>query len=74
MVLVGGVRTPSDALVGPVAVTAIRRLNVDVLFLGVHGMTFRAGFATPNMTECGRSCRRTPAAAVLASEGSTRGG
>ncbi|PZG17777.1 DeoR/GlpR family DNA-binding transcription regulator [Nonomuraea aridisoli] len=51
VVLVGGVRTPSDALVGPVAVAAIRRLNVDVLFLGVHGMTLRAGFTTPNMME-----------------------
>jgi DeoR/GlpR family transcriptional regulator of sugar metabolism len=51
VVLTGGVRTPSDALVGPVAVAAIRMLNVDVLFLGVHGMTVRAGFTTPNMME-----------------------
>jgi DeoR/GlpR family transcriptional regulator of sugar metabolism len=51
VVLTGGVRTPSDALVGPVAVAAIRRLNVDLLFLGVHGMTVRAGFTTPNMME-----------------------
>ncbi|TMR10067.1 DeoR/GlpR transcriptional regulator [Nonomuraea turkmeniaca] len=51
VVLTGGVRTPSDALVGPVAVTAIRQLNVDLLFLGVHGMTLRAGFTTPNMME-----------------------
>ncbi|MEO3789862.1 DeoR/GlpR family DNA-binding transcription regulator [Nonomuraea sp. B10E15] len=51
VVLTGGMRTPSDALVGPVAVAAIRELNVDVLFLGVHGMTVRAGFTTPNMME-----------------------
>ncbi|MER6508067.1 DeoR/GlpR family DNA-binding transcription regulator [Nonomuraea sp. NPDC001636] len=51
VVLTGGVRTPSDALVGPVAVAAIRRLNVDLLFLGVHGMTARTGFTTPNMME-----------------------
>lgn len=51
VVLTGGTRTPSDALVGPVAVAAIRLLNVDVLFLGVHGMTVRAGFTTPNMME-----------------------
>ncbi|NUR83036.1 MAG: DeoR/GlpR transcriptional regulator [Nonomuraea sp.] len=51
VVLTGGVRTPSDALVGPVAVAAIRRLNVDLLFLGVHGMTARAGFTTPNLME-----------------------
>ncbi|GAA2279846.1 DeoR/GlpR family DNA-binding transcription regulator [Nonomuraea roseoviolacea subsp. roseoviolacea] len=51
VVLTGGERTPSDALVGPVAVAAIRRLNVDLLFLGVHGMSVRAGFTTPNMME-----------------------
>ncbi|MFI7700914.1 DeoR/GlpR family DNA-binding transcription regulator [Nonomuraea sp. NPDC049480] len=51
VILTGGVRTPSDALVGPVAVSSIRQLNVDQLFLGVHGMTARAGFTTPNMME-----------------------
>ena len=43
VVLTGGVRTPSDALVGPVAVTTLRSLHVDVLFMGVHGMTEDAG-------------------------------
>lgn len=51
VVLTGGIRTPSDALVGPVAVTAIRALNVDLLLLGVHGMSTRAGFTTPNLME-----------------------
>lgn len=51
VVLTGGVRTPSDALVGPVALAAIRSLHLDVLFLGVHGMTERAGFTTPNLME-----------------------
>lgn len=51
VVLIGGVRTPSDALVGPVAVSAIRSLNVDTLMLGVHGMSSRAGFTTPNLLE-----------------------
>ncbi|GLX97994.1 DeoR/GlpR family DNA-binding transcription regulator [Herbidospora sp. NBRC 101105] len=51
VVLVGGVRTPSDALVGPIAVQAIRSLNVDTLVLGVHGMNARAGFTTPNLLE-----------------------
>jgi DeoR/GlpR family transcriptional regulator of sugar metabolism len=51
VVLTGGVRTPSDALVGPVAVSAIRALNVDTLMLGVHGMSVRAGFTTPNLLE-----------------------
>ncbi|MDX6672801.1 MAG: hypothetical protein QOH11_219 [Solirubrobacteraceae bacterium] len=51
VVLTGGVRTPSDALVGPVAVTALRSLHVDVLFMGVHGMSVDAGFTTPNLLE-----------------------
>jgi DeoR/GlpR family transcriptional regulator of sugar metabolism len=51
VVLTGGIRTPSDALVGPFAVNAIRALNVDMLFLGVHGMSTHAGFTTPNLME-----------------------
>jgi DeoR/GlpR family transcriptional regulator of sugar metabolism len=51
VVLTGGVRTPSDALVGPVAVTALRSLHVDWLFLGVHGIDERAGLTTPNLEE-----------------------
>jgi DeoR/GlpR family transcriptional regulator of sugar metabolism len=51
VVLTGGVRTPSDALVGPVAVAAIRAFHLDLLFLGVHGMSERAGFTTPNLME-----------------------
>jgi DeoR/GlpR family transcriptional regulator of sugar metabolism len=53
VVLTGGVRTPSDALAGPVAEAAISTLNVDVLFLGVHGMSPRTGFTTPNLMEAG---------------------
>jgi DeoR/GlpR family transcriptional regulator of sugar metabolism len=52
VVLTGGVRTPSDALVGPVAVTTLRSLHVDMLFMGVHGMADDAGFTTPNLLEC----------------------
>ncbi len=53
VVLTGGIRTPSDALAGPVAEAAITSLNVDVLFLGVHGMSPRTGFTTPNLMEAG---------------------
>jgi DeoR/GlpR family transcriptional regulator of sugar metabolism len=52
VIITGGIRTPSDALVGPVAVATIRSLHVDVVFMGVHGMTERAGFTTPNLMEC----------------------
>ena len=51
VVLIGGVRPPSDALVGPIAVTALRSLHVDMLFMGVHGMTVDSGFTTPNLLE-----------------------
>ena len=51
VVLTGGVRTPSDALVGPVALTTIRSLHLDVLYLGVHGVTEDAGLTTPNLLE-----------------------
>lgn len=51
VVLTGGIRTPSDALVGPVAVAAVRALHLDLLFMGVHGMDPAAGFTTPNLME-----------------------
>ena len=51
VVLTGGVRTPPDALVGPVALTTIRSLQLDVLFMGVHGVSDDAGLTTPNLLE-----------------------
>lgn len=50
VILTGGSRTPSDALVGPVADTALATLRVDRLFLGVHGLD-EAGMMTPNLAE-----------------------
>ena len=49
IVLTGGLRTPSDALVGPVADAAIRSMHVDLLFMGVHGIDEASGFTTPNL-------------------------
>lgn len=51
VVLTGGVRTPSEALVGAVAVSTIRSLHFDVVVMGVHGIDARAGLTTPNLTE-----------------------
>ncbi|MFF2652582.1 DeoR/GlpR family DNA-binding transcription regulator [Streptomyces sp. NPDC058045] len=51
VVLTGGVRTPSDSLVGPVADQAIGALHFDLLFLGVHGISAEAGLSTPNLAE-----------------------
>ena len=51
IILTGGVRTPSDALVGPFAVAALRTINLDQVFMGVHGIDPRSGFTTPNVLE-----------------------
>ena len=51
VVLTGGVRTASDALVGPVADLTIRSLHFDLLFLGCYGFDARAGLTTPNLAE-----------------------
>ncbi len=51
VVLTGGVRTPSDALVGPLATDAVSKLHIDTLFLGVHGMDATLGYSTPNLAE-----------------------
>jgi DeoR/GlpR family transcriptional regulator of sugar metabolism len=49
--LSGGVRTPSDALVGPVADAAIASFRVDATYLGVHGFDMDAGLTSPNIAE-----------------------
>jgi DeoR/GlpR family transcriptional regulator of sugar metabolism len=49
--LSGGVRTPSDALVGPIADAAISSFRVDATYLGVHGFDPDAGLTTPNIAE-----------------------
>jgi DeoR/GlpR family transcriptional regulator of sugar metabolism len=51
VILSGGVRTPSDALVGPFAVEVIRSLHVDMVFMGTHGIDPRSGLTTPNILE-----------------------
>ncbi|WP_149204313.1 DeoR/GlpR family DNA-binding transcription regulator [Actinotalea subterranea] len=51
VVLTGGTRTPSDALVGPVATRTLADLRVDVAFLGVHGFDAEGGLTTPNLLE-----------------------
>jgi DeoR/GlpR family transcriptional regulator of sugar metabolism len=51
VILTGGVRTPSEALVGPFAVAALRTVHVDLVFVGVHGMDPHSGFTCPNLLE-----------------------
>lgn len=49
--LTGGSRTPSDALVGPIANAALDVFRVDAVFLGVHGFDIESGLTTPNIAE-----------------------
>ncbi|MDR2565794.1 MAG: DeoR/GlpR family DNA-binding transcription regulator [Bifidobacteriaceae bacterium] len=51
VILTGGVRTPSQALVGPIADLSLSQLRLDWLFLGVHGLDPEAGLTTPNLAE-----------------------
>ncbi len=51
VILTGGVRTRSEALVGPFAVAQIRTVHLDLAFMGVHGMDAHAGFTCPNLSE-----------------------
>ena len=51
VLLTGGMRTPSDALGGPLAVAALQGIHLDLLILGVHGMDVRAGLTCPNLLE-----------------------
>ena len=51
IILTGGVRTPSEALVGPFAVAALRTVHMDLVFVGVHGMDPQFGFTCPNLLE-----------------------
>jgi DeoR/GlpR family transcriptional regulator of sugar metabolism len=49
--ILGGERTPSEALVGPLAAQAVRTLEADLCFMGVHGMDPQAGITSPNLLE-----------------------
>jgi DeoR/GlpR family transcriptional regulator of sugar metabolism len=51
VILTGGTRTPSEALVGPFAVSQLRLVHLDQVFMGVHGMDAKAGFTCPNLLE-----------------------
>ena len=52
VILTGGnLRKNSFSLVGPIAEETLRRLNADVLFLGVDGFDVEYGLTTPNLLE-----------------------
>ncbi len=49
--MTGGTPTRSAALVGALADQTISSLHVDLLILGVHGVSEHAGLTTPNLAE-----------------------
>jgi DeoR family transcriptional regulator of aga operon len=52
VILTGGtLRKNSFSLVGPIAEETLRRLNGDILFLGVDGLDADHGLSTPNQLE-----------------------
>ncbi|MEE6273712.1 DeoR/GlpR family DNA-binding transcription regulator [Georgenia sp. MJ206] len=51
VVLTGGERTRSDALVGPATVDYLRSIRVEWVFLGAHGFDPGIGLMTPNLQE-----------------------
>ncbi|MDO5752786.1 MULTISPECIES: DeoR/GlpR family DNA-binding transcription regulator [unclassified Arthrobacter] len=51
VIVTGGERTPSEALVGPVARMALTHLNTDICFMGVHGLDAQRGLTSPNWLE-----------------------
>lgn len=51
VIVTGGERTPSEALVGPVARLALGSLNTDICFMGVHGLDSQRGLSSPNWME-----------------------
>ncbi len=75
VILTGGVRTPSDALVGPIANQALRSLHLDLVFLGTHGFSSAAGFTTPNLEEAetNRTLLQSGARAVVLADHSKCG-
>lgn len=51
VIVTGGERTPSEALVGPITLMALRTLNTDLCFMGAHGLDAQRGLTSPNLLE-----------------------
>ena len=47
----GGIRTPTDSFVGEFAIQVFNSLNIDLVFMGSHGMDPEGGFSSPNILE-----------------------
>lgn len=63
--VLGGQRTPSEALVGPVTMHAMENLHADLCFMGVHGIDPEAGITSPNLLEAEVNAAMIAASAAL---------
>lgn len=72
VVLLGGERTPSDALVGPIANAAAATLSLDAVVLGAHALDPERGCTTPNLAEAetNRALLRAGRMRIVAADGS----
>lgn len=75
VILTGGTRTRSDALVGPVAEAALTHLHMDCAFLGAHGISAESGCTTPHLLEAAtnRALIRSARRAIVVADSSTWG-
>ncbi len=64
--VLGGQRTPSEALVGPVTMHALDHLHADICFMGVHGIDPEAGITSPNLLEAEVNAAMIAASGALA--------
>jgi DeoR/GlpR family transcriptional regulator of sugar metabolism len=51
VITAGGLRTPTDSFVGELALKVFNSLNIDIVFMGTHGMDPIGGFSSPNLLE-----------------------
>ena len=73
--VLGGERTPSEALVGPLAVQAVSTIAADLCFMGAHGLDLQAGITSPNLLEAevNAAMARAPSPLVVLADSSKYG-
>lgn len=50
-ILTGGIRTPSNSLIGKLTISAFKSFNLKAIYFGAHGFDVDTGFTSPNFLE-----------------------
>lgn len=50
-ILTGGIRTPSNSLIGKLTISAVKSFNLKAIYFGAHGFDLETGFTSPNFLE-----------------------